>query len=378
MKRSVSLYIHIPFCKSKCFYCDFNSFPCRDELIPAYFNALEKELMQYEKKLKDYKISTVFIGGGTPSVVDPNNIYKLMSLLNENFDVDIDLEATIESNPGTLSEEKLDAYIKSGINRLSIGLQAVQKNLLKELGRVHELEEFDIGYKLALKVGFKNINTDLIFGIPWQTLEDWDETLEYVIKCNIPHLSCYSLKIEDGTVFGDKLNRGEITPVSDELDRKMYWMAIEKLGREKYHHYEISNFSKEGFKCRHNLVYWKCLEYIGIGAGSHSYFDNIRYNNIVDLDKYIDRMNKNIPVIENEQLIQKEDSISEYMILGLRLTEGISLEDFENKFKMGIFEVYNKEIESLIKRNLIKIEDGRLKLTSSGLDLANQVFMEFL
>ncbi|NLI58568.1 MAG: oxygen-independent coproporphyrinogen III oxidase [Clostridium sp.] len=378
MKKSISLYIHIPFCKSKCYYCDFNSFPCRDELIPAYFNALEKELIQYQKKLKHYKINTIFIGGGTPSVVDSNNIYRLMLLLNENFDIDKDGEVTIESNPGTLTDEKLDTYIKSGINRLSIGLQAVQDRLLKKLGRVHGLEEFDAGYNLALKAGFKNINIDLIFGIPHQTLDDWNETLEYVIKCSPAHLSCYSLKIEEGTVFGEKLNRGEITPVGDDCDRKMYWMAIEKLSKKKYQHYEISNFSKEGFLCRHNLVYWKNLEYIGIGAGSHSFFDNIRYNNIVSLDKYVNNVNKDISILENQQLIEKEDRISEYMILGLRLTEGICLEDFKNKFKMEIFEVYNKEIENLIKRNLIRIDGNMLKLTSLGLDLANQVFMEFL
>ena len=250
--------------------------------------------------------------------------------------------------------------------------------MLKKLGRVHGLEEFDAGYNLALKAGFKNINIDLIFGIPHQTLDDWNETLEYVIKCSPAHLSCYSLKIEEGTVFGEKLNRGEITPVGDDCDRKMYWMAIEKLSKKKYQHYEISNFSKEGFLCRHNLVYWKNLEYIGIGAGSHSFFDNIRYNNIVSLDKYVNNVNKDISILENQQLIEKEDRISEYMILGLRLTEGICLEDFKNKFKMEIFEVYNKEIENLIKRNLIRIDGNMLKLTSLGLDLANQVFMEFL
>lgn len=378
MKRSISLYIHIPFCKSKCYYCDFNSFPCRDELIPAYFNALEKELIQYERKLKDYKINTLFIGGGTPSFVDSNNIYKLMSYLKENFDMDENAEVTIESNPGTLTNEKLDTYIKSGINRLSIGLQAVQDRLLKKLGRIHGPEEFDTGYNLALKAGYKNINIDLIFGIPGQTLDDWNETLEYVIKCKPAHLSCYSLKIEEGTVFGEKLNSGEITPVSDDCDRKMYWTAIEKLKEKGYRHYEISNFSKEGFRCRHNLVYWKNLEYIGVGAGSHSFFGNIRYNNVADLDKYIDSINKNIPVKENEQVIQKEDRISEYMILGLRLTEGICLKDFKNRFKMEIFQVYNEQIENLIKRNLLIINGNMLKLTPLGLDLANQVFMEFL
>lgn len=378
MKKSVSLYIHIPFCKAKCYYCDFNSFPCRNELIPAYFNALKKELIQYENQLKNYKISTIFIGGGTPSVVDSNNIYQLMLLLKENFDIDKDSEVTIESNPGTLTSEKLDTYIESGVNRLSIGLQAVQDRLLKTLGRTHGLQEFTTGYNLALKAGFKNINVDLIFGIPNQTLDDWNETLDYVIKSNPTHLSCYSLKIEDNTVFGEKMNSGEITPVTDELDRKMYWNSIEILKEKKYHHYEISNFSKEGFSCKHNLVYWKGLEYIGIGAGSHSFFNNIRYNNVVSIDKYIDNINKNISIKENKELIDKEDRISEYMILGLRLTDGINIENFKKRFKMEISEVYNKQIENLKKRNLLKFEGNTLKLTSLGLDLANQVFMEFL
>lgn len=378
MKKSVSLYIHIPFCIAKCYYCDFNSFPCRDEFIPAYFNALKKELIQYEKQLKDYKISTVFIGGGTPSLVDSNYIHKLMLFLKDNFNMNKDVEITIESNPGTLTSEKLDAYIGSGINRLSIGLQAAQDRILKILGRTHRLEEFSVGYNLALKAGFKNINIDLIFGIPYQTLDDWNETLEYVMDCNPAHLSCYSLKIEDGTVFGKKASTGEIVPVSDDLDRRMYWKTIEKLKKKKYLHYEISNFSKENFRCRHNLVYWTGLKYIGIGAGSHSFFNNKRYNNVVNMDKYIDNINKNIPVKENEQLIQKQDKISEYIILGLRLTKGINMEDFKNKFKIEILEVYNKQIENLKKRNLLKLKGNMLRLTPLGLDLANQVFMEFL
>ncbi|MDQ2084985.1 radical SAM family heme chaperone HemW [Herbivorax sp. ANBcel31] len=378
MKKKISLYIHIPFCMAKCYYCDFNSFPCRAEFIPAYFNALRKELIQYEKKLKDYKVSTIFIGGGTPSLVDANNIYELMLLFRQTFYVDKDAEITIESNPGTLSLEKLDTYTKSGINRLSIGLQAIQDSFLESLGRIHNLEEFKDGYKLALKAGFKNTNIDLIFGIPGQTLDDWKETLEYVIECEPAHLSCYSLKFEENTVFGEKLNSGKIIPVSDECDRKMYWEAIEKLKEKKYQHYEISNFSKKGFESRHNLVYWKSLEYIGIGAGAHSFFKNVRYNNIASLDEYVENINRGISIKENKQLIQKKDRISEYMILGLRLIKGVDMKDFKNRFEMEVLEVYKEQIKNLKKRNLIKIDGNMLKLTPLGLDLANQVFVEFL
>jgi len=298
--KELGLYIHVPFCKAKCFYCDFNSFACRDDFVPAYFNALKKEISAYSDIIKGYRIKTVFFGGGTPSYVGAHNIYEIVSLLKQKFDMDGCFELTIEANPGTLDEEKLLVYRDAGINRLSIGLQAWQNHLLESLGRIHTVEEFEENYHLAVKTGFDNINVDLIFAIPGQSFEDWAETINKVAELNPRHISCYSLIIEEDTVFGAKFSKGELSSVEDELDRKMYWYAVEKLRTVGYKHYEISNFSKEGFECAHNLIYWKEQEYIGFGAGAHSYFNGQRFNNTYNIEEYVKIINSGRLPVENK------------------------------------------------------------------------------
>lgn len=377
-KKNIGLYIHIPFCKAKCLYCDFNSFTCRDDFVPAYFNALKQEIALYADILKDYSIKTVFIGGGTPSLVNAHNIYEIIILLRQMLDMDKCSEITIEANPGTLSYEKLTTYKIIGINRLSIGLQAWQNHLLSQLGRIHTIEEFVENFHLARKVGFNNINVDLIFGIPGQTFKDWSSTLEYVGELCPEHLSCYSLKIEEGTVFGTRLESGELIPIDDEIDREMYHETILKLGAISYKHYEISNFSKEGYMCKHNLIYWKGQEYIGVGAGAHSYFKDQRFNNAYSIEEYTDAINKGRIPVENPLAISKEDNICEFMMLGLRLTDGVSAKEFEERFEKNVFEVFGVQIENLSNRKLIEVDNGFIKLTRLGLDLANQVFMEFI
>lgn len=376
--KELGLYIHIPFCKSKCYYCDFNSFACRDDFVPAYFNALKKEIALYSNILKDFRIKTVFIGGGTPSLVGAHNIYEVVVLLRQAFNIAKGAEITIETNPGTLSYEKLATYKVVGINRLSIGLQAWQNRLLRDLGRIHTIEEFIENYNLAKKVGFNNINIDLIFGIPNQAFEDWVGTIESVSALEPAHLSCYSLKIEEETVFGRRLESGELVPLDDELDRDMYWEAIERLGGKGYKHYEISNFAKDGFLCRHNLIYWKGEEYIGIGAGAHSYFNGERFNNVGDILEYANSIDKGQIPKENILLITDEDKMSEFMILGLRLIDGICMKEFERKFNKNIMDIYGAQLNSLLEKGFIHMDKGFLKLSDSGLDLANQVFVEFL
>ncbi|HHV30063.1 radical SAM family heme chaperone HemW [Acetivibrio mesophilus] len=377
-EKNLGIYIHIPFCKAKCLYCDFNSFACRDDFVPAYFNALKKEICRYSDIVKGYKVKTVFIGGGTPSYIDAHNIYEIVSLLKQRFDMDNCFELTIETNPGTVDLEKLLTYRQAGLNRLSMGLQASQNHLLKSLGRIHTAEEFEESYHLAVKAGFDNINVDLIFAIPGQSFEDWMETINKVTELKPRHLSCYSLIIEDGTVFGTRYSKGELTPVEDELDRKMYWYAVEKLNTLGYKHYEISNFSKEGFECAHNLIYWKEQEYIGIGAGAHSYLNGHRFNNIYNIDDYVRIINSGRLPVENRIAVERKDEISEFMMLGLRLVDGVSIREFEERFGEDVLEVFGSQIESLVKRGLIGIEKGSVKLTKLGFDLANQAFMEFV
>ncbi|WP_010247863.1 radical SAM family heme chaperone HemW [Acetivibrio cellulolyticus] len=377
-KKSIGIYIHIPFCRAKCFYCDFNSFACRDELVPAYFNALKKEISLYAEKLKGYNIKTVFIGGGTPSVVDAQYIYEIMSLLNQKLDIDKKAEISIETNPGTLNLEKLQIYKEIGVNRLSIGLQAWQDRILKMLGRIHTAKEFEDNFKLARQVGFDNINVDLIFGIPDQSFEDWCETLKSVTELGPEHMSCYSLKIEEGTIFGSRLENGELEPLDDDIDRKMYSYTKDYLAKKGYKHYEISNFAKPGYECRHNLVYWDVEEYIGIGAGSHSFFESTRFNNVYDIESYISSiLGEKIPS-ENAESINKKESMAEFMILGLRLIDGVRVEDFKSRFGVEIYSVYGKEINRLVDWKLIIVKEGFISLSSIGLDYANQVFMEFI
>lgn len=379
MEKSIGLYIHVPFCKSKCYYCDFNSFSNKNGLVAAYFEALKKEIVIYGERAKGYEVKTVFIGGGTPSSVDCRYIEDVVGLCRQHFKIEEDAEISIESNPGTLSEDKLRAYKYIGINRLSIGLQAWQNRLLKNIGRVHSIEEFVHNYKLAREIGFNNINIDIIFSLPHQTMEDWAETVDNVAGLGPEHISCYSLKIEENTVFGEKYEHGEIDEIDDQADREMYYLAKRRLAGHGYGMYEISNFAMEGYECKHNIIYWKAKEYLGLGAGAHSYFNKKRYNNLYSIEDYI----KNYIVyegkyIEGEAIIDEVESMSEYIILGMRLTSGISQSEFKERYGIDIMERFGGRFEKLIDKGLVEHKDGRILLTQTGLDYANQVFMEFI
>ncbi len=373
MNKYVGLYIHIPFCKAKCHYCDFNSFAGKEAMIASYIDALINEIDLNSEKLKDSIITSIFIGGGTPSLIEPAFIKRLMERVCGSFNLQEGLEVSIESNPGTLTMEKLQAYRACGINRLSIGLQAWQDRLLKDLGRIHTADDYVENIRNAIKAGFTNINTDLIFGLPGQSLEDWEETLDNVLV-DVTHLSCYSLKIEGGTVFGDRLQAGSLRQADDELDRAMYRLTIDKLVAAGFGQYEISNFAKPGYECRHNLVYWKAQEYLGLGAGAHSYMDGVRYNNVYDIETYINKTG----LCENLQTIDKNESISEFMILGLRLTEGVSAMEFKERYDEDLFVFYGEQIKKLVGKGLLSADVRGVKLTDIGLDLANEVFIEFI
>ncbi|MEN8905894.1 MAG: radical SAM family heme chaperone HemW [Clostridiales bacterium] len=376
--KSLGLYIHIPFCKSKCNYCDFNSFTNIEHLSVKYLESIKKEMYNKLDLIENYKIDTIFIGGGTPSILDNSFYYNLFEFLNKNLNIENNNEFSIEVNPGTIDENKIRFYKESGINRISIGLQAWQDKLLKYIGRTHRRSDFLNFINILEKFNFNNINVDLIFGIPYQSLFEWEETLNNVLEFNFKHLSIYSLKIEDDTRFGDMLRKKDLIPLDEDLDRQMYYMAKKLTGKNQYNHYEISNFAHNGFECRHNLKYWNCNEYIGIGAGAHSYIENSRYSNILGINDYIRRNINNEPIIFEKENIDYNEKIKEHIILGLRLIEGINLIDFENKFKINIKDLYYDKIKLLIHKNLIIEDDLYLKLTEKGLDLSNQVFIEFI
>lgn len=378
--KDLSIYIHIPFCVSKCNYCDFNSYAGLANKIEKYFKALTNELISYSDVCSSKTIKTIFIGGGTPSIVEPIYYEYLLNTIENHFKLDKNIEISIESNPGTLTFEKLSGYRKVGINRLSIGLQACQPELLELLGRIHTAEEFCIAIKMAREAGFKNINADLIFGIQGQTMQNWVESIEYVISNGVQHISCYSLKIEEGTKFGDMYERGELEYFDDVLDREMYHGAIELLKKKGFLHYEISNFSVENYECKHNLVYWKCGEYLGIGAGAHSYFNNIRYGNVYSPLDYIEliQSSKFNDLRLEKVLINKNEQMKEFMLLGLRLTKGVNIEEFKARFGCNLEDIFKDEIATLLDKKLIVCTDNWIKLSKIGLDYANQVFMEFV
>ena len=373
-----SLYIHIPFCKHKCFYCDFNSYCGKDNLINEYIEALKKELLFVISQSKTNEFKTVYFGGGTPSYIPSKCIKELLS------DIKCEGEITLELNPGTITKEKLLDYKEAGINRLSIGLQAVQDDLLKRIGRIHTLKEFDEGYNMAREVGFNNISVDLMFGLPSQTIENVSESIDYILKINPEHVSCYSLIVHDELV--KKYPNAFINLPNDDIERKMYYLICERLKETGYIQYEISNFAKPGFESKHNLCYWNQDEYYGIGAGASSYVYNIRYKNIDSIEEYVTcwtSMNDNRNgehcsphIIEEVQT--SETKLKEYMILKLRLLEGIDIIKANEKFGVDILERFRAEISKMTDLQLLEIQDGHLRLTAKGLDYANIVWEEFV
>lgn len=378
LMNKTGLYIHVPFCGSKCNYCDFNSYVGKLDLAEQYFNCMKKEIDLYREEMALNKVGTIFIGGGTPSCVEHRFIGEILSTCRERYNVSEPCEITIESNPGTITHEKLKAYRKYGINRISIGLQAYQENLLKYLGRQHTSEDFTSSVEMAKEAGFDNINADVIFGIPGQTLEDWKKTLDILAELDVTHISAYDLKVEEGTRFGDMLASGKLTEMEDELDREMYHYAIEFLKSKGFNHYELSNFAKEGYECRHNLIYWNCLEYLGLGAGAHSFLQDIRFENQTTVEGYIDYLSKGQKPVEERYVRDFCEKMSEYMFLGLRLINGVSKDKFEDRFNQDIFVTYASKIDLLIKKQLVEADEKRIRLTNLGLDLANQVFVEFV
>ena len=380
--NKLGIYIHIPFCKQKCYYCDFVSFSKNEDKIEKYIEALKKEIKEESKKIdkEKYIIDTIYIGGGTPSYIDEIYISKIVYEIRENYNIEKEIEITIEVNPGTVNEEKLKEYKKNGINRLSIGLQSTNNELLKQIGRIHTYEEFLNTYNLARKVGFKNINVDLMLGLPNQTLTNIQDSLEKVINLKPEHISFYSLIIEENTQIEKMIKQGKLKLPDEEIERNMYWKAKNILEENNYIHYEISNFAKEGYESKHNLNCWNQKEYLGFGVAAHSYFENKRYCNTNSIEEYCknieeNNINKNRDICE----IQKEEEMKkEYMLLGLRKIEGIDVQEFKNKFVENPIYTFHNELEKLVKEELIEIDLNQIKLTSKGLDFANLVWKEFI
>lgn len=373
--KKVGLYVHIPFCKKKCFYCDFNSYENCENLVDSYIEALIRELSMYTDK-GEYQFKTIFIGGGTPTLINSYLIRKIIE--NVRPFIQSDAEISIECNPGTADNIKMKHYFDLGINRISIGLQAWQDSILRRIGRIHTKDEFLYTLYNAKKAGFKNINIDLMFSLPYQSKEEWEETLREVIKLDVEHISCYSLKLEEGTKLYELYKNGIIDIPNDETDRDMYKRAIEILEKNDFYQYEISNFSKPNFECKHNLIYWKNEEYIGVGTGSHSKIDNRRFWNCPNINQYIKSLDEGVLPQSGEEFVSKDESMWETIILGLRLNRGINIDSFEKKYNIDFINKYGKKVESLISENLVTMENGRIFLTPKGRDLSNKVFIDLM
>ena len=378
--KELGIYIHIPFCKKKCYYCDFISYEGKENLVEKYIKSICVEIENWKKRINvnQYNVTTIYIGGGTPSYIEPKHISQILKHLKEVINRNV--EITIEVNPGTVINSKLQKYKDIGINRLSIGLQETHEELLKTIGRIHNYEEFLNTYNWARGVGFKNINIDLMLGLPNQTIQDIKENLEKVIKLKPDHISVYSLILEEGTILEKKIEKGILNLPDEEVERSMYWYVKNTLEKNGFKHYEISNFAKEGKESKHNMNCWKQHEYRGFGIAAHSYIEGVRFSNTTDLEEYIENISredfaKNLRIHER----QNADSMKkEFMLLGLRKLEGVSITEFKNKYKENPIFLFKTELNELVEQKLIIIGGDRIKLTNKGLDLANLVWEKFV
>ena len=387
-RKQIGLYIHIPFCKQKCSYCDFCSYANKESFIKRYIQCVLKEIIEVENNNKiDFEngkddlflVKTIYIGGGTPSLIDSKYIVQIIEDIKLNFEIDEKAEITIEVNPGTVTLEKLEDYNKVGINRLSIGLQSTHEHLLKEIGRIHTYLDFLDTFRFAREAGFENINVDLMIGLPNQTLAEVQDSIEEIVSMEPEHISVYSLILEEGTPLFKKVEEGLELP-DEELERKMYWNVKRILEANGYNHYEISNFAKQGYESKHNLDCWNQKEYIGFGIAAHSYTNGIRYSNLENLEQYIknyeeDKTEENLVFHEKQDM---EAMQKEYMLLGLRKIDGVSIQEFKIKFVANPVFLYHSELEKLVNEELLEIDGDQIKLTNKGLDLANIVWEEFI
>lgn len=376
--KSLGFYIHIPFCVKKCYYCDFNSYSNYNELKKEYVECLIKEMHLYKSKFEDIILDTIYIGGGTPTCLEETLLEKILGSCFKIFKISDMCEISIESNPGTLSRKMLKALKNCGINRLSIGLQSWEDEQLKQLGRIHTKDQFLENFNAARQEGFNNINIDLMFSLPGQSLKQWEHTLENIIELETEHISCYSLKIEENTKFYEDYQNHKLHLPDEELDRRMYQKAVQMLGERKYNHYEISNFAKKGFECRHNLLYWKGKEYIGIGAGAHSYLNHKRYSNVCSPPEYIRKVKEQILPIDEVTVLTKEDQMAEYMFLNLRLKEGVNAQEFLERFNVELSSIFGHQLSRFVQLGLMEQKEQTYRLTARGIDVSNQIFIEFI
>ncbi|MFL2646739.1 MAG: radical SAM family heme chaperone HemW [Dehalococcoidia bacterium] len=385
----VGIYLHIPFCTTKCGYCDFNAYANLDYLVPDYTSSLIKEIKLWNKSLSNHTVKSIFFGGGTPSLTSITDLKHIIATIFATFNVSSDVEFTLEANPTELTEEHLHKMRELGINRLSMGVQSMNPKELQLLERSHSPEQVINVIKAARKVGFNNLNLDLIYGLISQNLLPWKETVEEILEYHPEHLSCYALTIEPGTPLYYRVEKGLLPEPNPDIAAEQYEWTRKRLDDAEYIQYEISNWSKKNYQCIHNLIYWRNKDYLGIGAGAHSYFNGKRFANIDAPNRYIELVNNSYTEWENKKhIVMKQitsdetpdlaTTQSDTAILGLRLIEGINFDDYKKRFDVDISQLYSDAISKHLKTGLLEKTETSLKLSSKGLLLANELFVDLL
>ena len=388
--RKLSFYFHIPFCLSKCYYCDFNSYAGLNWLIPQYVDTLEKEMQLHAKDVWEFEVKTIYFGGGTPSLLPAKSIAYMLESCSKLFNMPSNLEVTLEANPGTVDQSFLTQLRESGVNRLSLGVQSFSDNELNLLGRIHSADEAREAFFMARQAGFENINMDLLYALPQQAVSDWRNNLVEAIKLNPDHLSLYPLTLEPGTPLANAVASGSLPKPDADLAADMYLLALDKLAQEGYSHYEISNWALPGKECQHNMTYWKNEPYLGLGAGAHSHLGGYRWVNVLSPVEYVKHLGNmrtklsqqpyfNAPWVDNIENIDRDLEIAEAVILSLRLEEGVNLTDFAHRFGVELYSIYQQQqINELVELGLIAKNEHSIRLTTKGKLLGNEVFLRFL
>ncbi|MCM2531587.1 radical SAM family heme chaperone HemW [Neobacillus pocheonensis] len=371
-------YLHIPFCEHICHYCDFNKVFLKGQPVDEYLRALDQEMKRTLSQYPTNNLDTIFVGGGTPTSLNEQQLERFCENINKNLPKSEELEFTFEANPGDLTKAKLQILKDAGVNRISLGVQTFNEELLQKIGRVHRKKDVFQSIENAKTVGFQNISIDLIFSLPTQTLADFKESLTEAFSLDISHYSAYSLIIEPKTVFYNLMKKGKLPTPGEDLEASMYELLMEEMKKNGFRQYEISNFSKPGFESKHNLTYWNNDYYYGFGAGAHSYLNGLRRSNSGPLKKYIDQINNGVLPVFEEHEVTKAEQMEEEMFLGLRKAEGVSIPDFTRKFGKDPLQLFNSEIEDLVGKQWLEVNENNIYLTKRGRLLGNEVFQSFL
>lgn len=378
MEKKLGLYIHIPFCEHKCDYCDFYSVVNFEDYV-RFTDTILLQMEDFSEKAADYTVDTVYIGGGTPTVLPEKRMLEIIDGIYRNFNVADNVEFTMEANPATVNKKMLKKYFKAGVNRLSFGLQSALDEELDSLSRIHNFEEFTESFEAARQAGFENINVDIMYGIPGQTKQSLGYTLEQVCDLEPKHISLYGLKIEEGTPFFERKDKLVLPDEDTEFD--MYKYAIDYLKFRGYWQYEISNFAKDGYKSRHNLKYWNCQEYLGIGPAAHSYFADRRFSYKRSVDMFMDALeyvDAGIDIIEEDYTVTPEERVDEYVMLKLRLTEGININDFKQRFNKEFARIFAKELKMYMDNGFMEFKNGHFFFTPKGMYVSNYILSTFM